>query len=203
MREVYPVLSDGDRLRTERLTLRHWLPGDYRPFAEMNADPEVMKFFPRPLTAVESDALADTIASLMITRGWGLWAVEHKHSKCFIGFVGLHEPEIELPFNPCVEIGWRLSRQYWRQGYATEAARAALKYAFEVLCLNEVVSFTSVPNKPSQAVMRRLNMRDSGENFAHPKVPPDNPLCEHVLYKISRERWKCYDVSPRRAQRLL
>ena len=167
-------------LETERLKLRQWKHSDYKPFSEMNADSEVLKYFPHTLSESESNALADKIESLIAKKGWGFWAVELKNSNDFIGFVGLHEPT-DLPFTPCVEIGWRLAKQYWRHGYATEAAQAALKFAFETLCLDEVVSFTSLLNKRSQAVMQKLNMVDSGQNFEHPNVPVGNQLREHVL----------------------
>ena len=154
-------------LKTDRLKLRQWAPGDYAPFAELNADPEVMEFYPNTRTKAESIAFAQKIAALIANRGWGFWAIELKAENRFIGFAGLHKPEVELPFTPCVEIGWRLSKKHWGHGYATEAARAALEYAFETLRLDEVVSFTSLLNTKSEAVMRRLNMVDTKQNYLH------------------------------------
>ncbi|MCX4024627.1 GNAT family N-acetyltransferase [Endozoicomonas sp. SM1973] len=176
-------------LKTERVILRQWLPEDYKPFAAINADPVVMKYFPSCLSAVESDAFADKIVSLIAKRGWGLWAVELVDTKQFIGFVGLHQPEAKLPFTPCVEIGWRLAKAYWGVGYATEAAQSVLQFAFNQLNLSEVVSFTSVTNKQSQAVMQRLRMVNTGQNFEHPSVSAESPLREHVLYKITKQQW--------------
>ncbi|MDE1460964.1 GNAT family N-acetyltransferase [Spartinivicinus poritis] len=176
-------------LKTERLTLRQWQSEDYKFFAALNADPVVMKYFPSCLSAVQSDAFADKLVSLIAKRGWGLWAVELKDTAQFIGFVGLHQPEAELPFTPCVEIGWRLAKAYWGVGYATEAAQAALQFAFDTLNLNEVVSFTSVTNKQSQAVMQRLGMVNTRQNFEHPSVSAESPLREHVLYKITKQQW--------------
>ena len=104
--------------------------------------------------------------------------------------MGLHKPEIELPFTPCVEIGWRLSKKNWSNGYATEAARAALGFSFKTLQLDEVVSFTYLKNTKSKAVMKRLAMVDTKQNFEHPNIPMGHPLREHVLYKISKAQWE-------------
>ena len=176
-------------LETERLILRQWVESDYSLFALMNSDPEVMKFYPSILTGTESNTFAKKVKALIEKRGWGFWAVELKRKKLFVGFVGLHKPEVELPFNPCVEIGWRVSKEQWGNGYATEAALAALTFAFETLSLNEVVSFTTLENIRSQAVMERLNMVNTGKNFEHPSIEIGNPLREHVLYKITNSQW--------------
>ncbi|MCK5662672.1 MAG: GNAT family N-acetyltransferase, partial [Thiotrichaceae bacterium] len=116
--------------------------------------------------------------------------VELKADHQFIGFVGLNNPQDNLPFNPCVEIGWRIAKQFWGQGLATEAANAALEFAFKNLKLDEVVSFTSMHNQRSKAVMERLNMTDAKQNFDHPALPVGHYLRQHVLYKISREQWQ-------------
>lgn len=177
------------KLETARLVLRQWKEDDYTHFAEMSADPEVMAYYPAPLGRIESDALVNKIRSLIAERGWGLWAVEEKQSNQFTGFVGLHTPSADLPCTPCVEIGWRLARKFWGKGYATEAAEAALRYAFKVLVLDEVLSFASVGNKRSIAVMERVKMTDTRRNFEHPNLPPGSALREHVLYRITREEW--------------
>lgn len=116
---------------TERLLLRQWKDSDYEPFARLNADPRVMEFFVECLDRSASDALVDCLRSLIAERGWGLWAVELKQTRTFIGFVGLHVPTADLPFKPCVEIGWRLAAEYWGRGYATQAARATLRVGLE------------------------------------------------------------------------
>lgn len=169
--------------------LRQWRDSDRQPFAEMNADPKVMEFYPGTLDRTRSDALADRIQSLIIERGWGFWALQLKCDDRFIGFTGLHIPSPSLPFCPCVEIGWRLARPYWGLGYATEAANAALRIAFDSLRLEEVVSFTALSNRRSRAVMERLGMIDTGENFMHPDVPEDSGLKEHCLYRVRRQGW--------------
>jgi RimJ/RimL family protein N-acetyltransferase len=174
---------------TARLHLRQWRKSDRAPFAQLNADPRVMEFFPKLLDRVSSDALADHIEAKIRDRGWGLWAVELQATQEFIGFVGLNIPAVELPFSPCVEVGWRLAFPYWGQGYTTEAAREALRFGFEDLKLEEIVSFTAVQNQRSRSVMERLNMREMPDTFLHPSLPPDHPLAEHCLYTRSRSEW--------------
>lgn len=177
-------------LQTKRLILRQWKDEDYPLFARINADHDVMRYYPRRLSAKESDEMLNKLRSLILQRGWGLWAVETIASNEFIGFVGLHEPVHDLPVTPCVEIGWRLDKKFWGYGYATEAAEESLKYAFEEIGLTEVYAFASVCNKKSCAVMSRLNMFDTGNNFQHPIIPEGSELREHVLYKLTKDQWQ-------------
>lgn len=174
---------------TERLRLRQWCEADREPFAVLNADSTVMEFFPSLLSRAESDALADRCQALIADRGWGFWAAEIKATHAFIGFVGLHIPTAELPFSPCVEIGWRLAAKHWGYGFATEAARGALRVGFDRLKLPEIVSFASVGNTRSRAVMNRLGMRETGETFDHPGIPAGSALRAHCLYRLSHEQW--------------
>ena len=174
---------------TKRLVLRQWTKADWPAFAAINVDPVVMKYYPSVLSIVESNAMAQKLETLLADRGWGFWAVEKREDKKFIGFVGLHVPDYELPVSPCVEIGWRLAKQHWGYGYATEAAKASLVVAFEKLDLATVYSFTSVTNQKSRAVMERLNMINTGRNFQHPMIPKNHPLREHVLYQIDKQHW--------------
>ncbi len=174
-------------LRTERLVLRQWERRDREPFAELNADPEVMEYFPSVLSRVESDALLDRMAADIDERGWGLWAVEVVGTTTLAGFVGLDPVSLDLPCAPAVEIGWRLARPYWGRGLATEAARAAVDQAFGPLDLDALVSFTSAPNLRSQRVMQKLGMtHDRSDDFDHPALPRGHPLRRHVLYRIAR-----------------
>lgn len=184
-------------LTTARLLLRDWRDADREAFAEMNADPEVMRYFAAPLSRVESDAMVERMRSHHDERGWGLWAVELAATGVFIGFVGLAVPRHALPFMPCVEIGWRLARAHWHQGYATEGARAALDFGFGVLGLEEIVSFTALGNRPSRAVMERLGMVDANEDFDHPGLPAGHALRRHCLYRLRRPA--ASDADARRA----
>jgi RimJ/RimL family protein N-acetyltransferase len=177
-------------LRTERLLLRQWRHADLEPFAALNADPEVMRHFPAPLDRASSDALAQRERRKIAEQGWGLWAVEVVDAAPFIGFVGLNEPSFHAHFTPAVEIGWRLARDHWGNGYATEAARAVLAHGFAELGLDEIVSFTNTANERSRRVMEHLGMtRHSAEDFDHPNVPEGHPSKRHVLYRLTREAW--------------
>ena len=174
--------------RTERLVLRGWRDDDRAAWAAMNADPEVMRYFPDTLTREQSDAMLDRMDAALAEQGWGLWALERQDTGEMVGFTGLAVPRHDLPFNPCVEVGWRLARSAWGRGFATEAAREALRVGFDEVGLAEVVSMTSVPNTPSRAVMERLGMtRDPGDDVEHPAVPVGHPLRPHVLYRIRAE----------------
>lgn len=178
-------------LRTARLLMRPWSDSDLEPFAAMNADPDVMAHMPALLDRSASDALVARVRAHFDERGFGLWAVQVPGIADFIGYVGLLAPRFSAAFTPCVEVGWRLARAHWGRGYATEAARAALRFGFESAGLAEIVSFTSPANTRSIAVMERLGMsHDAADDFAHPSLPAEHPLSHHVLYRLSRARWE-------------
>ena len=177
-------------LSTDRLRLRAWRVADRAAFAALNADPIVMEHMPATLSSVESDALIARFEAHWRDHGFGLWAVERPEDQQFLGFVGLSRPSFEAPFTPAVEIGWRLARDEWGHGYATEAARAVLQFGFESLGLEEIVSFTVPANVRSRAVMERLGMhRDPADDFDHPRLPEGHALRRHVLYRLSRSDW--------------
>ncbi len=166
------------------IRLRQWRDGDLAPFAAMNADPEVMRYFPALLTKAESDAVLHRLRDGIEKRGWGLWAVDVDGA--FAGFTGLSEPKFKAHFTPCVEIGWRLRREFWGRGIAFAAARQAEAFAFGTLKLAELVSFTAEINLPSRRLMERLGFtHDPADDFFHPSLPPDSPLRPHVLYRKS------------------
>lgn len=176
-----------ETLRTERLILRPWRDEDLAPFAAMNADPEVARYFVSTLTPEQSDALARRAIEHFGRHGFGPWAVERAGTCDFIGFTGLSIPEFEAVFTPCVEIGWRISRKHWGRGYASEAARVAMDYGFEVLGLEEIVAFTVPANAASLRVMEKIGLvRDEAGDFDHPRVPEGHALKRHVLYRGRR-----------------
>jgi RimJ/RimL family protein N-acetyltransferase len=178
-------------LETPRLLLRRWRDEDHEPFAALNADPIVMEHFPGPLTREESDALVDRIDAGFDERGWGLWAAQVREPAAFIGFVGLNPATFDAPFTPAVEVGWRLAREHWGHGYATEGAQAALAYGFDELALDEIVSFTTPTNTRSRRVMERLGMeRDPADDFDNPNFPADSPHRSHVLYRLDRQTFR-------------
>jgi RimJ/RimL family protein N-acetyltransferase len=191
------MMSTPIEFETSRLLLRQWRPADREPFAALNADPVVMAHFPAPLTREESDALADHCERLIAGRGWGAWATQIKATGEFIGIVGLHIPQDDLPLSPCVEILWRLARVHWGQGFATEAARAVLRVGFERLRRPEIVSFTVPANIRSRSVMERLGMQMDAATFEHPSLPVGHALRTHVSYRLSRDRWSATTESAR------
>ncbi|MBF2482582.1 GNAT family N-acetyltransferase [Listeria seeligeri] len=154
---------------TERLIARDYIASDYLPFSQLNADKEVMKYFPALLTSKESN-------------GYGLFAIEEKSTGEFIGFTGFHEATFEAEFTPCIEIGWRLKKTVWNQGYATEAALGAIAYANEHTSIEEIYSFTATLNKPSEQVMKKIALTKIA-TFNHPALVNGDPLRPHVLYK--------------------
>jgi RimJ/RimL family protein N-acetyltransferase len=173
-------------LTTARLRLRGFEERDRTPFAAMNADPAVMEHFPSTLDRAASDALVDRIQERWSNDGHGLWAVERRDDRSFLGFTGV----ARLPYLDVPEVGWRFARFAWGQGYATEAAEAAVAYGFGPLRLGEVVSVTTVGNARSMRVMERLGMhRDPADDFEHPNLPAGHPLRPHVLYRLSRDDW--------------
>ncbi|MBX2995221.1 MAG: GNAT family N-acetyltransferase [Bdellovibrionaceae bacterium] len=171
---------------TERIRLRTWSEADLLPYADLNADPEVMEFFPSTMRFDDSLASYRRIQDGFRRHGFGLWAAESKATDEFMGFIGLSIPNFEAAFMPCVEIGWRLAKNYWGQGLATEGARKALELGFDRYQLAEIVSFTAKTNVRSWNVMRKIGMTAAGE-FDHPKVDPASPLCRHVLYKMTQK----------------
>lgn len=173
-------------IQTQRLLLRQWKEEDLPLFAKLNCNPLVMEHFPALLSKEESDDLARRIQKELKERPYGLWAVERTDTDTFIGFVGLHEHTFETPFTPCIEIGWRIDSPHWRQGFAFEAAKAVLAYAFDALKIQELVSFTTKTNTRSIHLMEKLGMtRREEEDFEHPKLKEGHRLRPHVLYRIS------------------
>jgi RimJ/RimL family protein N-acetyltransferase len=177
-------------LHTERLVLREWRVEDQPAFADMNADPAVMAHFPSTLDRTASDALLDRLRDDLTRDGWGLWAVARRDDGTMLGFTGLSRLDFQAPFTPAIEVGWRLRRAAWGHGYATEAARAAVTYGFDLLGLAQIVSITVPANTRSRGVMERLGMRrDPDEDFDHPRLPPGHRLRRHVLYRLDRDAW--------------
>jgi len=174
---MYPTL------RTERLILRPWRESDLEPFAALNGDPIVMEHFPSRQSRAESDATVGRVREHFEREGFGLWAVEVPGVAPFIGFTGLQRPS----FMPVIEVGWRLAKEYWGAGYATEAARASLAWGFANLDLDEIVAMVVPNNVRSQRVMAKLGMtRDPSADFDHPRIPVDSPVRRHWLFRLRK-----------------
>lgn len=175
-------------LSSERLILRPWCEDDLDALAQLCADPEVMAHFPATLDRAGSAALLGKLMAHQAEHGFTFWALQRREDAAFVGFTGLARVGFAAPFVPAVEIGWRLARPHWGQGYALEAARRALQFAFEDLQLDEVVSFTVPANQRSWGLMQRLGMhRDAAGDFEHPNLPLGHPLRPHWLYRIERD----------------
>jgi RimJ/RimL family protein N-acetyltransferase len=170
-----------------RVLLRQWRDGDLEPYFAMNTDPEVMRFFPAPMTRQEASDSLERLRAGIEERGWGAWAVECDGA--FAGMTGLSVARFAAPFTPCTEVLWRMRREFWGRGLAREAAAQALEFGFSRLGLAEIVAFTAAVNLRSIRLMERLGFaRDGGGDFDHPALPPGHPLCRHVLYRKGRER---------------
>lgn len=171
---------------SQRLGFRKWSEADIEPFAAINADPDVMKYFPNILTLEETSVFVDRIHASFSKYNYCFYAVDILKSQEFIGFIGFMWQTFEANFTPCAEIGWRLKKQVWNQGLATEGATRCLQYGFNELNFKEVYSFTATINKPSERIMQKISMQKIGE-FDHPKLAKEDVLCRHVLYKIARK----------------
>jgi RimJ/RimL family protein N-acetyltransferase len=171
----------------EVISLRQWRDADLPFYVAMNADPQVMHYFPSVLTPEQSEASLIRQRKLLDERGWGLWVVDVDGE--FAGFTGLSVPTFEALFMPCVEVGWRLRREFWGRGIACRAAARALEFGFQVLKLSEIVSFTAAVNTPSRRLMERLGMvRDIENDFDHPAIAVGHQLRQHVLYRLPAPR---------------
>ncbi|MES2121755.1 MAG: GNAT family N-acetyltransferase [Chlamydiota bacterium] len=175
-------------IQTDRLLLRQWETEDLELLAALNIDPRVMEFFNTPRSWEETKTFVEVRTESIDRRGWGCWAVSLVDTDEFIGFIGIDEVPMDLPFAPAVEIGWRLAYKHWGKGYATEGAKACLQFGFEKLGLKEIVAFTTVNNMRSRRVMEKIGMHcNRSDDFDHPKVPAGHPLCRHVLYRIANQ----------------
>jgi ribosomal-protein-alanine N-acetyltransferase len=184
-------MNDEFSLSTARLRLRPWREEDLAPFAALNADPRVMRYFKQPLTRAESDAFVERTMNHFREHGFCFWAIELRETRALVGLAGLSRATFPAHFTPCVEVGWRLAHDHWGRGFATEAAEAALDDGFGRLGLAEIVAFTAVGNERSRRVMDRLGMtRSAADDFDHPNLPPGHPLQRHVLYRATRSAWK-------------
>lgn len=171
-------------LESERVLLRGWKESDLEPWIALNLDPENLRYFPRIYSPEESRVSYSRIKEIFDSGPIGLWAAEEKSSGEFMGFVGIARQDIPgVSFMPCHEIGWRLDKQYWGQGYATEAARVVLDYGLNQVGLAEIYSFTAVHNLPSINVMKKIGLHERPElAFAHPRIEDSSPVKNHVVY---------------------
>ena len=173
-------------LETPRLLLRNWQESDLEFFTKMNANPEVMRYFPDPYSRERTKRLFEAIQLEFADFNYGLYATEEKATGLFMGYIGFHRARFAADFCPCVEIGWRLGSAFWNKGFATEGASACLEHGFNNLKFNKVYSFTATKNLPSERVMQKIGMT-MDRYFDHPGVPENHPLRPHVLYAATHE----------------
>ncbi len=179
-------------LRTERLLLRRWLESDRPVFHRLNGDPDIMRFFPKPMTRSEADATMDRWNADLDADGMGFLAAVRLTDRRVIGVIGLSPvTEAIYDFAPTVQIGWRLLPEAQGSGLATEGARACLAFGFGPLALPEIVAQCVTENTASSAVMKRLGLRFR-RSFDHPRiVARTHPhLLRHSLYGLRREEWQ-------------
>ena len=170
-----------------RLVLRPWRDSDREPFAAMGRDPEVMAHLGPQQSRAQTDAAVDRMIALQQDLGYCFWAIEERASGEFLGFCGLKPGPGGTPIERDVEIGWRLRRAFWGQGFAKEAARASLEWGFANLDLQRIAAITTPANTRSWGLMERLGMRRVPDlDFDHPNLAPGDPLRRHVTYVVER-----------------
>jgi RimJ/RimL family protein N-acetyltransferase len=193
MARQVPQVPQIPQLVTERLVLRGWEDSDRDALARLNADAQVMEYFPATLSRAESDAAMDRWLASWSDYGFGMWCAERRDSAAFVGIIGLARATFEASFTPVVEVGWRLSPEHWGQGLASEGGRASLRFGFETNAADAadgIVALTARTNVRSQRVMQRLGMRYEPENdFDHPGVPAGHRIRPHVLHRITRDEF--------------
>lgn len=178
-------------IKTKRLILRDWENSDIKPFIKMNLDPDVRRYFPSTVAAEDSKQFILDAQKDIEDRGFGLFAVERRDTGEFIGFTGVQVLEEDGPFNldffPCIEIGWRLMKKYWNQGYATEAALGVLKFIQRNTDIKEVYAYSTKNNYPSINIMEKIGMQQV-DTFEHPLIVDGHSLKPQVVYKLSVEK---------------
>lgn len=172
---------------SKRLGFRNWKPEDLQEFAEINTDLEVMEHFPKPLSLKETENLMNRLEQHYSRFGFTYFATEIIGTGEFIGFIGLLNQDYRSDFTPNTDIGWRLKKSSWGNGYATEGAKRCLEYAFTEFKINQIISVCTVQNSKSEHVMKKIGMKKVGE-FIHPKLK-EYPGMEHCLcYRINKKR---------------
>jgi len=175
--------------KSDRLGFRNWNKSDLTEFAKINADLEVMKHFPKPLTEIETAAFIDRLKNHYIKHGFNYFATEILESGELIGFIGLAFQDYKTDFTPAVDIGWRLKKGVWEKGYATEGAKKCLELAFNELNLEKIISTCTEKNSKSENVMKKIGMEKMGV-FKHPKLKeyPEYEKC--ICYGINKNMWQ-------------
>ncbi len=187
---VETLIDKCPRIETDRLVLRKWEEQDLEGLIELCGHPEVMEFFGTVKSPIEVEEMLTRILGQQAKHGYCFPVVEDRMSGRLLGFCGLKVQETDIPIGPCVEIGWRLQRDAWGKGIATEAARIWLKFGFETLKLDEIVANMVAGNFRSENTMKRLGMVYSeGDDFIDPDMDANDPLAKNILYRITKKQF--------------
>ena len=189
LRKILLKLKKEYIFKSERLGFRNWTKNDLTEFAKINADLEVMEHFPKPLTEKETAEFIDRLENHYEKNGHTYFATEILHSGELIGFIGLAFQEYKTEFTPAIDIGWRLKKDAWGKGYATEGAKKCLEFAFNTLNLENVIATCTEKNSKSENVMKKIGMEKIGD-FKHPKLKeyPEYEKC--ICYGINKNVWQ-------------
>lgn len=169
---------------SKRLGFRNWIDSDLSKMSTINSDAEVMKYFPSTQTTKQTHQFVSRMQNQFTASGFCYFAVDTLEINDFIGFIGISEQTYEADFTPCIDIGWRLAKKHWGQGYATEGANRVLDYAFNDLKITKILSIAPVVNNASESVMKKIGMQKV-KNFEHSLLMDNESLRVCVLYEIN------------------
>ncbi len=170
---------------SKRLGFRNWKDSDIKFMHQINSDKDVMEFFPAIPTKEETSNFISRMQAQFSEKGFCYFAVDILETNEFIGFIGVSEQTYKTDFSPFVDIGWRLKKNSWNNGYATEGAKACLDYGFQKLNLKTIYSVAPKLNLKSQQVMQKIGM-EKHSTFVHPKISNDSELKNCIVYKIKK-----------------
>ena len=177
-------MSDKYLFASERLGFRNWIDSDIAKIIDISSDPDVMEFFPAIATKIQTVEFIYRMKLMYIEKGYCYFAVNQLKDESFIGFIGLCYQTYESQFTPSVDVGWRLNREYWNNGFATEGAKKCLDYGFNKLGLKKIIATAPIINIKSIRVMKKVGMERLTE-FKHPRLKSDKQLEDCVCYEIN------------------
>lgn len=174
--------------RSERLGFRNWRQTDIAQLIEINNDDEVMAFFPKIPSTEDTINFIKRMQYNFLKKNFCYFAVDLLENDAFVGFIGLSEKSFPADFTPCIDIGWRLKKEVWNRGLATEGARACLYYGFNQLSLDQINAIAPSVNLKSQKIMKKIGMKEV-KTFDHPELAAYPHLQECVLFSISNSEF--------------
>ena len=175
--------------KSERLGFRNWTDSDLEEFAIINADEDVMEYFPKPLSKNETADFITRLKDHYDKNNYNYFATEILKTGELIGFIGLAYQDYKTKFTPATDIGWRLKPSAWGKGYATEGAKKCLEFAFKKIQLEKVISVFTEKNIKSENIMKKIGMVKIGA-FNHPKLKDYPGLEKCICYQITNSSWQ-------------